>query len=203
MHRYLLHRFHRRCLCTWSRADGGLLPRQSRRLSDCITVFTSGFAIAPMVLAPFSELNGRRPVFIATGLLFVICQLCCAVTRSFGGMLAARFFVGVGGSTFSTLVGGCVSDMYHKAVSTISALLCHPPNHQSLRYRVSQSLEPINDINAGPKYTHGSLFGRRSLRNRPWAPLCWFSRPCHNMALDLLAAAHHGRCPHCLCRLLL
>ncbi len=78
-----------------------------------ITTFTTGFAIAPMVLAPFSEFNGRKPVFVASGILFVICQLCCAVTRSFPGMLVARFFVGVGGSTFSTMVGGVVSDIYH------------------------------------------------------------------------------------------
>lgn len=78
-----------------------------------ITTFTTGFAVAPMVLAPFSEINGRRPVFIATGILFVICQLCCGLTRSYGGMLAARFFTGVGGSTFSTMVGGVISDIYH------------------------------------------------------------------------------------------
>ncbi|KAI4183200.1 MAG: hypothetical protein L6R41_005522 [Letrouitia leprolyta] len=77
-----------------------------------ITTFTTGFATAPMFLAPFSEINGRKPVFIATGALFVICQLCCAVTHSYGGMLAARFFTGVGGSTFSTMVGGVVSDIY-------------------------------------------------------------------------------------------
>ncbi|KAL9037030.1 MAG: hypothetical protein Q9214_005876, partial [Letrouitia sp. 1 TL-2023] len=77
-----------------------------------VTMFTTGFAIAPMVLAPFSELNGRKPVFIATGILFVVCQLCCALTQSYGGMLAARFFTGVGGSTFSTMVGGVVSDIY-------------------------------------------------------------------------------------------
>lgn len=78
-----------------------------------ITTFTTGFAIAPMVLAPFSEINGRKPVFVVTGILFVICQLCCAVTRSYPGMLVARFGVGVGGSTFSTMVGGVVSDIYH------------------------------------------------------------------------------------------
>ena len=78
-----------------------------------ITTFATGFAVAPMVLAPFSELNGRKPVFVATGILFVLCQLCCAVTRSFPGMLLARFFAGVGGSTFSTMVGGVVSDIYH------------------------------------------------------------------------------------------
>jgi multidrug resistance protein len=78
-----------------------------------ITTFTSGFAIAPMVLAPFSEINGRRPVFIASGILFVICQLCSGLTQSYAGMLVVRFFVGVGGSTFSTMVGGVVSDIYH------------------------------------------------------------------------------------------
>lgn len=78
-----------------------------------ITTFTTGFAAAPMVIAPFSEINGRRPVFVATGVLFVICQLCCALTQSFPGMLVARFFAGVGGSTFSTMVGGVVSDIYH------------------------------------------------------------------------------------------
>lgn len=78
-----------------------------------ITTFTTGFAIAPMVLAPFSEINGRYPVFVASGTLFVACQLFCAISSSFPGMLVARFFVGVGGSTFSSMVGGVISDMYH------------------------------------------------------------------------------------------
>ncbi|OCL11783.1 MFS general substrate transporter [Glonium stellatum] len=78
-----------------------------------ITTFTAGFGIAPMVLAPFSEINGRYPVFLVSGVLFVVCQLCCGVTRSYAGMLLARFFLGVGGSTFSTMVGGVVSDIYH------------------------------------------------------------------------------------------
>jgi multidrug resistance protein len=78
-----------------------------------ITTFTSGFAIAPMALAPLSEINGRRPVFIASGVLFVICQLCSGLTQSYAGMLVVRFLVGVGGSTFSTLVGGIVADIYH------------------------------------------------------------------------------------------
>jgi multidrug resistance protein len=78
-----------------------------------ITMFTTGFAVAPMVLAPFSEINGRRPVFIASGILFVICQLCSGLTQSYAGMLVVRFFLGVGGSTFSTMVGGVVADIYH------------------------------------------------------------------------------------------
>lgn len=77
-----------------------------------ITIFTCGFAIAPMVLAPFSEIQGRKPVFLVTGIIFVICQLCCALTQSFPGMLLARFWAGASSSTFSTMVGGVVSDIY-------------------------------------------------------------------------------------------
>ncbi|KAH8700187.1 putative MFS multidrug transporter [Talaromyces proteolyticus] len=78
-----------------------------------ITVFCVGFAIAPMVLAPFSEINGRRPVFIASGVLFTACIFGCGGSNSFGGLLVARFFQGVGGSTYSTMVGGVISDIYH------------------------------------------------------------------------------------------
>ncbi|TVY22265.1 Efflux pump [Lachnellula hyalina] len=77
------------------------------------TTFCFGFAIAPMLLAPFSEINGRYPVFAGAGILFFVCQICCAVTRSYPGMLVARFFVGCGSSVFSTMVGGVVSDLYH------------------------------------------------------------------------------------------
>ncbi|KAJ5538538.1 hypothetical protein N7494_008017 [Penicillium frequentans] len=77
-----------------------------------ITTFCCGFAVGPMFLAPFSEITGRKPVFVATAALLAVCQLCCAVTRLYSGMLVARFFAGVGGSTFSTMVGGIVADIY-------------------------------------------------------------------------------------------
>ncbi|CAG8053719.1 unnamed protein product [Penicillium salamii] len=77
-----------------------------------ITTFCCGFAIGPMFLAPFSEVVGRKPVFVVTALLLVVCQVCCAVTRLYSGMLVARFFAGIAGSTFSTMVGGIVADIY-------------------------------------------------------------------------------------------
>lgn len=36
-----------------------------------ITIFCIGFALAPMILAPFSEINGRRPIFVVSGVVFV------------------------------------------------------------------------------------------------------------------------------------
>ncbi|KAL4986130.1 major facilitator superfamily domain-containing protein [Aspergillus falconensis] len=78
-----------------------------------ITLFCLGFGIAPMILAPFSEINGRRPIFVSSGLVFTVCLIGCGATDSFAGLLVARFFLGIGGSTFSTMVGGVISDIYH------------------------------------------------------------------------------------------
>ncbi|KAL4784804.1 major facilitator superfamily domain-containing protein [Aspergillus varians] len=78
-----------------------------------ITLFCLGFGIAPMVLAPFSEINGRRPIFVSSGVVFTVCLVGCGATNSFAGLLIARFFLGIGGSTFSTMVGGVISDIYH------------------------------------------------------------------------------------------
>ena len=77
-----------------------------------IAVFTAGFAVAPMFLAPFSEINGRKPVFVVAGILWTLFQLTCALTPNFGGMLAARFLVGGASSVFATMVGGVVADFY-------------------------------------------------------------------------------------------
>lgn len=81
-----------------------------------ITIFTIGFGIAPMVLAPFSEINGRRPVFVITGLLFAVCTGCCASAQVFSGLAIARFIQGCAASTFSTMVGGVLADMYHSTL---------------------------------------------------------------------------------------
>lgn len=79
-----------------------------------ITTFCGGFALAPMILAPFSEMNGRYPVFVAAGTLFVIFQAVCGVVPNLVGMLFARLIVGIGASVFSTMVGGIIADMWDK-----------------------------------------------------------------------------------------
>jgi hypothetical protein len=48
-----------------------------------ITSFNMGFAIVPIALAPFSELRGRKPVFLASGAVFLVRNVCCAVTPTY------------------------------------------------------------------------------------------------------------------------
>ncbi|KKP03909.1 hypothetical protein THAR02_03997 [Trichoderma harzianum] len=79
-----------------------------------ITLFCMGFAFAPMALAPMSEIWGRYPIFIIAGTVFVIFQAVCSVMPDVAGMLVSRFFVGVGGSVFSAVVGGVLADLWEK-----------------------------------------------------------------------------------------
>lgn len=114
-----------------------------------ITTFTCGFAIGPMFLAPFSEINGRKPVFVATAILFAVCQLCCSVCRSYPG---------------------CVEPLN----ALLSILTRHFADHTALPQNVGRQIlcrcRGFNIFNHGgrdrgryvsgaqPKYAHGMFF---------------------------------------------
>ncbi|ERT00525.1 hypothetical protein HMPREF1624_03898 [Sporothrix schenckii ATCC 58251] len=78
-----------------------------------ITVYCLGFALAPMLMAPLSEYNGRYPVFVFAGCVMLVFQVVSGAAPDVGAMLVARLLVGVGGSVFSTVVGGVIADMWH------------------------------------------------------------------------------------------
>lgn len=78
------------------------------------TTFCVGFALAPMLLAPFSEIKGRYAVFVFAGALFAFSQFLCGIVPDLGSMLVARFFSGFGASVFSTNLGGAITDMWPK-----------------------------------------------------------------------------------------
>ncbi|KAJ0166034.1 putative MFS-type transporter [Colletotrichum tanaceti] len=79
-----------------------------------ITTFCVGFALSPMVLAPLSEIYGRYPVFVVSGVVYVAFQAVCSVAPTLTAMLIARFLVGVGGSVFSSVIGGVIADLWPK-----------------------------------------------------------------------------------------
>ncbi|TGZ84940.1 putative MFS transporter [Ascodesmis nigricans] len=78
-----------------------------------VSAFTGGFAIAPMALAPVSETYGRLPVFIVSHILYIITHLAMALCNNFPGMIMIRIFSGIASSTFSSISGGLISDIYH------------------------------------------------------------------------------------------
>ncbi|RCI13649.1 hypothetical protein L249_5572 [Ophiocordyceps polyrhachis-furcata BCC 54312] len=78
------------------------------------STFCLGFGLGPMVLAPASETWGRYPIFIASAAVFVGCQALTPVIRNVAGVLAARFFVGVGASVFSIIGNGVIVDLWEE-----------------------------------------------------------------------------------------
>jgi MFS family permease len=63
-----------------------------------LSIFILSFAFGPMVLAPLSEIFGRKPVWIASGAFYVLWNTVCGFANSNGLMIASRFFAGLGAS---------------------------------------------------------------------------------------------------------
>jgi len=77
-----------------------------------VSVYLLGFAIGPLVIAPLSELYGRRLLYNITNVLFVIFTIACAASKSMGMLIAFRFLAGCAGSAPLTLGGGSIADMF-------------------------------------------------------------------------------------------
>lgn len=69
-------------------------------------------AIAPMVLAPFCELVGRKLVYSGAYLCFSLCFIGLALGKNIATILVMRAFLGLFGCVGTILVGGTFDDMY-------------------------------------------------------------------------------------------
>ncbi|KAM0244424.1 hypothetical protein ACHAP5_006226 [Fusarium lateritium] len=81
-------------------------------LSFSITVFLLGYSIGPLVLAPMSEIYGRRIVLNLANWFFVVWQIACAFAPNIDALIVFRFFAGIGGVGCVTLGGGVVADLF-------------------------------------------------------------------------------------------
>ncbi|KAH6844358.1 membrane transporter [Alternaria alternata] len=80
--------------------------------SFVVSVYILGFAIGPLIIAPMSELYGRMHLYNICNVLFVIFNICCAVSNSMGMLVAFRFFAGCAGAAPLTIGGGTIADMF-------------------------------------------------------------------------------------------
>lgn len=70
-----------------------------------------GLAVGSMILAPLSEMYGRRPVYIITMFIFTILYIPCALATSLAEVIVVRFFAAVAGSAMVANSPGSVSDI--------------------------------------------------------------------------------------------
>ncbi|CAG8960091.1 hypothetical protein HYFRA_00010569 [Hymenoscyphus fraxineus] len=74
--------------------------------------FNIACAIAPLFLAPFCELVGRRVVYVGAYALFIIVFIGLALGRNIETILVMRVFQGLFGCVGTILVGGTFADIY-------------------------------------------------------------------------------------------
>jgi MFS family permease len=79
-----------------------------------LSLFIGGVGIGPLLFAPLSEFFGRKPIYLASLLLYFIWLFPCAFAPSIEVLLVSRFLDGVSGSAFVTVAGGTVGDLFEK-----------------------------------------------------------------------------------------
>ncbi|KAL3438413.1 major facilitator superfamily domain-containing protein [Aspergillus tetrazonus] len=77
-------------------------------------LFTFNFvcALAPLFLAPFCELVGRRVIYVSAFICFSIMFIGLALGKNIATIIVCRGLLGLFGSVGTILVGGTFSDMY-------------------------------------------------------------------------------------------
>ena len=70
-----------------------------------------GIAVGSMILAPISEMYGRRPVYLASLVIFTLLIIPCGLATSLPEVVVVRFFGAIAGSAMVSNSPGTVSDI--------------------------------------------------------------------------------------------
>lgn len=101
-----------------------------------VTTYLLGLACGSLVVAPMSELFGRRPVYLVCLSVSALLVLPCALATSLGEIIAVRFFGAVFGSVMICNGAGTIAD-----IST---------EENRARYMSWWSIAPLNGPVTGP-----------------------------------------------------
>lgn len=78
-----------------------------------VSIFVLGYVIGPLILAPMSEIYGRRYVLTGANIFFCVWQIGAALSPSLSALIVFRFLAGIGGSGCLTIGGGVIADLFH------------------------------------------------------------------------------------------
>jgi len=68
-----------------------------------VSIFVLGYVIGPLILAPMSEIYGRRVVLTYANVFFCVWQIGCALSPNISSLIVFRFLAGIGGSGCLTM----------------------------------------------------------------------------------------------------
>lgn len=76
------------------------------------TFFLIGVALSPLLLAPLSEVYGRKPILIVASSISAAWLAACGAAQTLNQMLAFRALSGFGASVADALAGGVLGDLW-------------------------------------------------------------------------------------------
>lgn len=85
-----------------------------------ITTYMIGLALGSVILAPLSEMYGRRPIYLVAIVMFGIFTIPCALAPNLEAILISRFFGAIAGSAMISNAPGTVNDIVlekHRALA--------------------------------------------------------------------------------------
>jgi MFS family permease len=71
-----------------------------------------GVGLGPLMLAPISEMYGRRPALLGGSIVFIIWNTGCGFAQSLSQMLAFRLLAGFGACAADAVAGGVLGDLW-------------------------------------------------------------------------------------------
>lgn len=80
--------------------------------SFVVSVYLLGFCCGPLLIAPVSEIWGRRIVYNVCNFLYTVFTVACALAPNIGSLIVFRFLAGCAGSSPLTLGAGSIADMF-------------------------------------------------------------------------------------------
>jgi DHA1 family bicyclomycin/chloramphenicol resistance-like MFS transporter len=78
------------------------------KVALCLTVYTLGSGITPLVMGPLADIIGRRKPMLISHLIFISASVCAAKAPTIELLLLARSMEALGGCTFLVLGQGQV-----------------------------------------------------------------------------------------------
>ncbi|KAL0259748.1 hypothetical protein SLS55_005488 [Diplodia seriata] len=122
-----------------------------------ITAYLLGLAIGSVILAPLSEMYGRRPIYLISLVMFTILVLPCALARNLEAVLVTRFFGALAGSAMISNAPGTVGDIVSD-------------EYRALAFSI-WSIGPMNGPVIGP-VMGGFVFQYLGWRWTDWVVMC-------------------------------
>ncbi len=79
-----------------------------------LAIYVLAYGVGPLIFGPLTEIPviGRNPIYYSTFLVFFVLAFPTATVKTFGGLLALRFFTGFFGSVGIAIGGASIGDVF-------------------------------------------------------------------------------------------